>query len=177
MEKRFTVCASLIDTQKNKQRSDFFVLVNTAANRTFIYQLDEELADTKQDARVHMKEIFGKLPDYQIRIRSEFLIRLVDTLGGIDFSNRHISGIEAMEEVYSGHFDLVIEAIAQTLGKKNLLLTVPGLLNVLSDTYETDLSLVDAIKTFVGEIHELDDWKIELIEVNKYNVASLQKLL
>jgi hypothetical protein len=60
---------------------------------------------------------------------------------------------------------------------KNLLLIVPNLLNILSSTYETDLSLIEAIKTFIGEIRELDDWKIELIKVSKDNIGTYQKLL
>lgn len=177
MEKRFTICASLIDTQRNNQRNDFFVLVDTIANRTYIYQLDDELTDPAEDVRVHMKKLFNRDPDYQITIKSEFLIRLVDELGGIDYKNRRISGTEAMEEVHSNHFGQIVEAIAKSMGKKNLLLAVPNLLSVLSNTYETDLSLIEAIKTFIGEIRELDDWKVELIRVNEENIGTYQKLL
>ena len=177
MEKRFTICASLIDTQRNNQRNDFFVLVDTIANRTCIYQLDDEMIDPAEDARAHVKRLFGRTPDYQITIKSEFLIRLVDELGGIDYKNRRISGTEAMEEIHDNRFNQIIKAIAQSMGKKNLLLAVPNLLNVLSNTYETDLSLIEAIRTFIGEIRELDDWKVELIRVNEENIGTYQKLL
>ena len=177
MEKRFTICASLVDSQRDERRDDFFVLIDTIANRTYIYQLEDDLSDPGENAVSKKKKLFGKDPDYRITIKSEFLIRLVDELGGIDYSGFHINGAQAMEEVHNGSFGKIIEAIAQTLGKKNLLLAVPNLLNVLNSTYETDLSLIEAVKTFIGEIRELDDWKIELVKVNKENIGTYQKLL
>ena len=82
-----------------------------------------------------------------------------------------------MADLIFYRFNQIIEAIAQSMGKKNLLLTVPNLLNVLSNTYETDLSLIEAIRAFIGEIRELDDWKVELIRVNEENIGTYQKLL
>ena len=177
MEKQFTICATLIDTQRNNRLDIFFVLIDTIANRTYIYQLADELIDPSKDAKELIKELFNRDPDYQIRIKSDFLIRLVDELGGIDCGGRHIDGMQALAEVHDHHFDEVADAIAKKMKTKNLLLIVPNLLNILSSTYETDLSLIEAIKTFIGEIRELDDWKIELIKVNRDNIGTYQKLL
>ncbi len=177
MEKQFTICATLIDAQRNNRPDIFFVLIDTIANRTYIYQLADELIDPSKDAKELIKELFNRDPDYQIRIKSDFLIRLVDELGGIDCRGRRIDGREALAEVHDHHFDEVADAIAKKMKTKNLLLIVPNLLNILSSTYETDLSLIEAIKTFIGEIRELDDWKIELIKVGKDNIVTYQKLL
>ena len=110
--------------------------------------------------------MFDKTPNYYIDISSDLLIKLVDQLGGIDVGGLHIDGNAAMKEVKNSHFDLVIDGIAKALGKKNLLLTVPSLVNTLKDTYKSDLNLMDAIKIFISEIGELNDWKIDLITVN-----------
>ncbi|MBQ1624670.1 MAG: hypothetical protein II096_01400, partial [Erysipelotrichaceae bacterium] len=139
------------------------------ANSMKIFQLKDGIIDEGKEINPQLKDLFDKTPNYYIDISSDLLIKLVDQLGGIDVGGLHIDGNAAMKEVKNSHFDLVIDGIAKALGKKNLLLTVPSLVNTLKDTYKSDLNLMDAIKIFISEIGELNDWKIDLITVNSGN--------
>ena len=166
MEKIFDVKAIIIDKANNDKKTYFFVHNDTIANSMKIFQLKDGLIDENKEINPQLKDLFDKTPNYYIDISSDLLIKLVDQLGGIDVGGVHIDGNAAMKEVKNSHFDLVIDGIAKALGKKNLLLTVPSLVNTLKDTYKSDLNLMDAIKIFISEIGELNDWKIDLITVN-----------
>ena len=165
MDKTFSIHAVLTDTGRANGKTHLLAQVDTVKNRTLIYQLSPAMIDEGKDIDAQLNDLFGKTPEYKIEILSDLIVKLTDRLGGIDTSSGHIDGKQALQSVYDGHFDEVIDAIGKTLAKKNLLLTVPGLLNALNDTYKTDLPLAEAIKTFISEIPELNDWKIELKKI------------
>ncbi|MCR4632923.1 MAG: hypothetical protein K5648_02225 [Erysipelotrichaceae bacterium] len=165
MDKTFSIHAVLTDTGRANKKTHLLAQVDTVRNHTLIYQLSDTLIDEDKDIDSQLHDLFHETPGYKIEILSDLIVKLTDKLGGIDLPGGHIDGRQALQSVYDGHFDEVIDAIGKTLAKKNLLLTVPGLLNALSDTYKTDLPLMEAIKTFISEIPELNDWKIELRKI------------
>lgn len=166
MNSIFSIHAVLIDTQNGNRKTHLLLKGDTVKNRTDIYQLSDSLIDENKDIDVQIKELFGLTPDYQVQILSDLITKLTDELGGIDVGGKHIDGRQALQLVHEDHFDEVIDAIVKALSKKNLIFTIPGLLNALKDSYKTDLPLAEAIKTFISEIPELGDWKIELVKID-----------
>ena len=166
MNSRFSIHAVLIDTQNDNKKTHLFAKADTIANHTDIFQLTDEMIDERRDIDAQLKDLFGSKADYKIEILSDLIVKLTDELGGIDVNGRHINGTQALQLICEDRFDDVIDAIFKALGKKNLLFTIPGLLNTLKDSYTTDLPMADALKTFVSEIPDLNKWKIDLIKVN-----------
>ena len=166
MNSIFTIHAVLIDTQNGSRKTHLLLKGDTIRNRTDIYQLSDSLIDENNDIDAQIKELFDLTPDYQVQILSDLITKLTDELGGIDVGGQHIDGRQALQLVHEDHFDEVIDAIVKALSKKNLIFTIPGLLNALKDSYKTDLPLAEAIKTFISEIPELGDWQIELVKID-----------
>ncbi len=166
MEKVFDIHATLIDQDNHGKKEHFFIHVDTIKNDTKIYQLDDALIDETKEVDEQLKALFSRKAEYKMEILSDLMIRLVNELGGIDVDGSHIDGKTALKLIHEGGFDRIVDAIVKALSKKNLILTIPNLLNSLGDTYKTDVPLLEAIKAFIGEISELNDWKIDLIKVS-----------
>ena len=158
MEKIFTIAAVITD-KKDGSSLQFFGDFDTIANKGIIYQFNSDHFENDIKAR------FNKTIDYHLNISSDFLTGLVDQLGGIEIDNKHIDAQTALEEFRNGNHIKVIEAIGNALPKKNLLLTIPSLLNALKGSYSTDLIITEVIKMALSEAGDLKDWKVDFKKI------------
>ena len=173
MKKQFTIHCVLIDTENDNRKDHLFVKVDTVANHAGLCEIAHSLMDPEtEDTDSKLKELFGLLPDYHLKVKSDLLIKLVDQLGGIVIDNKTVNGKQTLKLFREKRLDDIVEAIGKALGGKNLLKTVPSLLNILSENYETDMPIMDIVKTILGEVNDLKDWKADLIQVSEENIAS-----
>ncbi|MBQ9425988.1 MAG: hypothetical protein IJU42_08610 [Erysipelotrichaceae bacterium] len=173
MKKQFTIHCVLIDTENNNSKDHLFVRVDTIANHADLYEISHSLMDPDtEDSDSKLKQLFKTVPDYHLKVKSDLLIRLVDQLGGIVIDGRTTDGKQTLLLFREKRLDDIVEAIGKALGGKNLLKTVPSLLSILSENYETDMPIMDIVKTILGEVNDLKDWKADLIQVNEENIAS-----
>ena len=155
MKEQFNIHTLITDDQK---KIHLFVTVDTAANRIYIHS-----AKPENDSDEAIGALFNKDVDYHLNISSDFVVRLVDELGGIQIEDKTCDGKTALQLIREDKLDDVVDATADVLEKKNLLTTIPALLKKLSDTYEMDIAIKDIITTLFSEIRELKDWKIEFV--------------
>ena len=160
MNKKFTVSCVLIDTENENKENRLFVKVDTVANRAVLYEIAE---DDERD----LKAIFDTEPDYHLIVRSDLLVQLVDQLGGIVIDKERIDGKKALKLFRESRLDDIIEATGKALDGKNLLKTIPSLLSLLKENYETDMPVMDIIRMVLGEVNDLRYWKAELIKADK----------
>ena len=155
MKQQFNIHTLITDVQK---KIHLFVTVDTKANLVYIYP-----AKPENDSDEAIGALFNKKVDYHLNISSDFVVKLVDELGGIEIENKKCDGKTALQLIREDRLDDVVDATADVLDKKNLLTTIPALLKNLSDTYEMDIAIQDIVKTLFSEIRELKDWKIEFV--------------
>lgn len=155
MENRFNIHTIITDEQR---KIHLFVRTDTIANRVYIYH-----AKPENDTDEAIEKLFDEKVNYHLNISSDFVIRLVDELGGISIDGKKTDGKTALELIRNDQLDDVVNAVSNTLENKNLIKVIPSLLSSLSDTYSMDIAVMDIIKTLWSEIRELKDWKIELV--------------
>ena len=161
MNQEITIAGTLIDKGDNDKAYYFFFDADTVANRGIVYQLPSNISDID----TYIAEKFGKQPLYKIVMLSDFFVRLVDEVGGITVNGKDINGQQAAQMIREGQYMPVVQgAFAKTKGM-NLMFTVPSLLSKLSDTYRTNLSVMDAFKTIMSERKDFDKWKVNYVEI------------
>lgn len=140
----------------NKQ---FSILLTFIDNDNYYYLLD--LDTIKNTVSFHPLKDNNTKSDYHLELKSSALVKVVDELNGIEINNIKYDGKGSLELLRQGKIDEIFDALSHSLTKKsNLIITMPKLLSELSDTYKTDIPITDALKTFISEINQLNDWKI-----------------
>ena len=161
MNKEITIAGTLIDKGDNDKAYYFFFDADTDANRGIVYQLPSNIGDIDQ----YIAEKFNKQPLYKIVMLSDFFVKLVDELGGITVNGQNINGQQAAQMIREGKYMPVATGAFAKVKGMNLMFTVPGLLNKLSDTYRTNLPVMDAIKIVLAERKDFDKWKINYVDI------------
>lgn len=147
-------------------------------------------------SRQTIEDLLDTKIDYYVRVNFTTLVKVIDTIGGIDvYSDQafneygfsyveginHLNGKQALmfsrirhvfgegDRKRGMHQQAVIEAIINKVSSsKTLLLNYTGILNSLSDSFETNVSS-DMIKEFVKlQLNELPSWKIKSISLDGY---------
>lgn len=140
----------------NKQ---FSILLTFIDNDNYYYLLD--LDTIKNTVSIHPLKDNNTKSDYHLELKSSALVKVVDELNGIEINNIKYDGKGSLELLRQGKIDEIFDGLSHSLTKKsNLIITIPKILSELSDTYKTDIPITDALKTFISEINQLNDWKI-----------------
>ena len=172
MKNAFTIHCVLIDTENGNKKDHLFAKVDTIANRAFLYEVGKDLMDPEMsDTDQKLKELFGSAPDYHLEVKSDLLTALVDQLGGIIIDGERADGKKTLKLFREKRLDDIIEAIGLALDGKNRLKTVPSRLSVLKENYETDMPLMEIVRTILGEVNDFRDWRAQLIQINEENIG------
>jgi len=176
--KELRIYGLLID-DKNKDRDyHFYAKADTEENKAVLCYLERGFLKEGTDVDEQIEKALNERPQYHLSVYASGLIRLVDTLNGIEIKNKEVNGEEALEMVKEGMLDEVASAILEKLRHSgNLLFLLPNLLNVLKDSYSTDLPLLEVIKTVLSEAGDLQKYDAVLYRVNEKNAKDVAEKL
>ena len=213
----FNVYISGIDTSgkiSNVSRSDANILatVNTKTRTVLLTSIPRDYYVTlhfknAKDKLTHsgiygiketvstVEDLFDTDINYYVRVNFTTLIKLVDTLGGIDVNSdyafksssgpsfvkgiNHLNGEKALafsRERYSfadgdrqrvKNQQIVMEAIMKkVLNSTTILTKYTSILNSLSGSFQTNIAQEDISKLVKDQLNDMSGWKFETISVN-----------
>ena len=173
-----SVYGLLVDDQNHDINYHFFANADSTKNKAVLCYVDRTLFDESKSADDTLEEILHIRPQYHLTVYATALIRLVDTLGGIEIAGKKMNGEKALEFVKDGRVDEVANAIAEAFRNAgNVFFVLPNLLSVLKNSYKTDLPILEVVKTVIGEAGQLDSYHTELYRVNKENAEEISAKL
>lgn len=159
MEKQFSIYLKIDD---ETAKYHYLLLLDTVANTADVCYLDNSLLTTGDDEDI--VRLFSKAPDYHLNIKSEALAIIVDELGGITCNGQQLDGKAALKTAREGRLDKMLDAIGEKLNASHkLVFMLPSLISSIKDLYESDLHIMEAIKTAIGEIPDFPKWKANIV--------------
>jgi len=173
-----TVYGLLVDDQNHDKNYHFFAKADVLNNKAVLCYIDRTLFEEGKSADDTLEELLHQRPQYHLTIYATALIRLVDTLGGIEIAGKKVNGEKTLELVKDGRVDEVANAIAEAFRNAgNIFFVLPNLLSILKNSYQTDLPILEVVKTVIGEAGQLDSYQSELYRVNKENAEEISAKL
>lgn len=212
----FNVYISGIDTSgkiSNVSRSDANILatVNTKTKTVLLTSIPRDYYVTlhskkAKDKLTHsgiygvketvstVEDLFGTDINYYVRVNFTTLIKLVDTLGGVDVNSdynftaqgykfvkgtNHLNGEKALAFSRERHAfadgdrqrvknqQIVMEAIMKkVLSSTTILTKYTSILSSLSGSFQTNVAQDDISKLVKDQLNDMSGWKFETISVN-----------